>query len=105
MKSLNKVLVAVAVSMTALVGVSAQAQQPWSGEQPAFGDFSYAHTGAVNAADVQAQARQAIANNTFSDAKTNRVQINPQASSQVSRAQVHAQAVEAMRNNSIAVGE
>ncbi|MDH5857458.1 hypothetical protein E8K88_04615 [Lampropedia aestuarii] len=104
MKSFNKILAVVAVSMSTLAGVSAQAAQPWTGDQPRFGDFSDANTGAVNRADVQAQARQAIANNTFSDAKDNRVVVNPQAS-EASRAQVHAQAVEAMQNNSIAVGE
>ena len=104
MKSFNKVLAVVAVSMTALVGVSAQAAQPWSGEQPTFSSFSDTNTGSVNRADVQAQARQAIANNTFSDAKNNRVVINPQAA-QTTRAEVHAQAVEAMQNNTIAVGE
>ncbi|THJ35278.1 hypothetical protein E8K88_04610 [Lampropedia aestuarii] len=104
MKSFNKVLAVVAVSMTALVGVSAQTAQPWSGEQPRFEDFSYANTGSVNRADVQAQARQAIANNSFSDAKDNRVVINPQAT-QTTRTQVHAEAVDAMQNNRIKVGD
>lgn len=90
--------------MTALVAASAHAAKPWSGEQPRFADFSDTNTDSVNRADVQAQARQAIANNTFSDATNSRAVINPQAT-QTTRAQVHAQAVEGMQNNSIAVGE
>lgn len=104
MKSFNKVLVVMAVSMTALVGMSANAQQPWSGEQPVFDNFSNGSGVAANRAEVQAQARQAIADYAFSDGKNSQVVSNTQAS-QLSRAEVHAQAIEAVRSNRIAVGE
>lgn len=104
MKSFNKVLAVVAVSMTAFVGVSANAQQPYAGEQPVFENLSSSTGSAVNATEVQAQARQAMADNALTNSEMNKVVIHSQAS-ELSRAQVHAQAVEAAQNNRIAVGE
>jgi len=103
MKSFNKILAVAAVSMTALAGVTAQAAEPWSGEQPVFSDFKYAVTGAVNAADVQAQAHQAIQSYAFNDQMTGYVQAQQGAG--LSRAQVQAQAAEAMRTQRLEVGE
>lgn len=106
MKSIHKVLAIAAISMTALVGLSANATQAWSGEQPVFNDITYASTPAVNASEVQAQARQAIKSHAFNDQMTSNLQQahNSQAAP-LSRAQVQAEAAEAVRNNSIQVGE
>lgn len=105
MKSFNKILAVAAVSMTALVGVAAHAeQQPWSGEQPVFSDFKYQQTGAPNTTDVQAQARQAIQNHAFNDQMTS-YSAQAQQGAALSRTQVQAQAAEAMRADRLQVGE
>lgn len=106
MKSLNQVLVAAAVSMTALVGASAHAAQPSAGEQPVFESFKYESTGgAANPAEVQAQARQAIQEHAFDNQMTSNVDAaqHTQATA-LNRAQVSAKAQEAMNANQIRVG-
>ncbi|THU00246.1 hypothetical protein E9531_10790 [Lampropedia puyangensis] len=106
MISLNKVLAVVAVSISAVAGVQAQAAQPAAGIHPLFEDLSYAGSSTVNRADVQAQARQAIQNHAFrDDVSAYSEQAAASQGSALSRAQVHAEAVDAMKNDRLSVGE
>lgn len=108
MKSFNKILLVAAFSMTAYQGAAANNLQPWSGEQPLFADFNYPSGGGVNRSDVQAQARDAIANDAFRDGKNHLKGLarssNPQSSS-LSGETVRAGGADALRTGQIRVGD
>lgn len=101
MKLCNKLLFVAAISMAGLQGVSAQSvppSQPWAGERPLFSDFDQPRAGSgVSRAQVQNEARDAIANDRFSEGRAHLAGLERSTNSQssaVSRSAVRAESPE-----------
>lgn len=108
MKKFTQILLVAAFSMTAYQGVSANNLQPWSGERPLFSDFNDPSGGGVNRSDVQAQAREAMANYAFRDGKNYHKALNRSTNSQgssLSSEAVRAGGADAIRTGQIRVGD
>lgn len=96
----------VAALTQARPAAAGQAGAVWAGEQPHFDDLQHPQGAAVQAQQVQAQAREAMQNYAFNDEVVGAALAasTPQRPP-LSRAQVRAEAAEAMRTRQLRVGD